>query len=115
MNNYLYPELTILGAGLSGLSLAYHYPGKSTIFEKLDKIGGTARTEEENGFYYDYGPHVSFTTDPYVISLFSQSTRTLIREAKPFNSYQGKEVSQEILKDMDKINVKDYSTRIKEE
>jgi protoporphyrinogen oxidase len=103
MKDNLYPELTILGAGLSGLSLAYHYPGKSTIFEKLDKIGGTARTEEENGFYYDYGPHVSFTTDPYVINLFSQSTRTLIREAKPFNSYQGKEFPHPVLHQLDTL------------
>jgi len=103
MNNYLYPELTILGAGFAGLSLAYHYPGRSVIFEKLNNIGGTARTEEENGFYYDYGPHVSFTTDPYIINLISQGTRTLIREAKPFNSYRGKEFPHPVLHHLDTL------------
>ena len=103
MDKGLLPELTILGAGLSGLSLAYHYPGKSIVYEKLDTIGGTARTEEANGFLYDYGPHVSFTDDPYVIGLLSKCTSVLDREAKPSNTYRGIEFPHPALFHLDKL------------
>lgn len=103
MNKDLLPELTIVGAGLSGLSLAYHYPGKSTIFEKLDTIGGTARTEEENGFFYDYGPHVSFTKDPYIIDLLSKRTPVFERDTKPLNTYRGIEFPHPALFHLDKL------------
>lgn len=103
MDKSLLPELTILGAGLSGLSLAYHYPGKSTIFEKLDTIGGTARTEEANGFLYDYGPHLSFTDDPYVIGLLSKRTSVFERDAKPANTYRGIEFPHPVLFHLDKL------------
>ena len=103
MDKSLLPELTILGAGLSGLSLAYHYPGKSTIFEKLDTIGGTARTEEANGLLYDYGPHLSFTDDPYVISLLSKCTSVFERDAKPSNTYRGIEFPHPVLFHLDKL------------
>ena len=103
MDRSLLPELTILGAGLSGLSLAYHYPGKSIVYEKLDTIGGTARTEEANGFLYDYGPHVSFTDDPYVIGLLSKRTSVLERDARPSNTYRGIEFPHPVLFHLDKL------------
>ena len=103
MNKYLLPELTILGAGLSGLSLAYHYPGRSAIFEKLNTIGGTARTEEENGFFYDYGPHLSFTKNSYIIELLSKCTPVFERDAKPLNTYRGIEFPHPALFHLDKL------------
>jgi len=103
MNKYLLPELTILGAGLSGLSLSYHYPGTSTIFEKLNTIGGTARTEEENGFFYDYGPHISFTKNPYIIGLLSKCTPVFERDAKPLNIYRGIEFPHPVLFHLNKL------------
>jgi protoporphyrinogen oxidase len=99
----LLPELTILGAGLSGLSLAYHYPGKSIVFDKLDVVGGTARTEEDGGFFYDYGPHVSFTNDPYVTTLLSKSTCVFEREARPANVYRGVEFPHPVLFHLDRL------------
>ncbi|MEM0135580.1 MAG: NAD(P)-binding protein [Thermoplasmatales archaeon] len=86
-----YPELIILGAGLSGLSVAYHYPGKSTIFEKGGKIGGTSSTEQYENFYFDHGPHVSFTKDKYIQDLLATHTPYVEKIARPMNSYRGKE------------------------
>ena len=103
MAKNLLPELTILGAGLSGLSLAYHYPGDSIVFEKLGTIGGTARTEEANGIFYDYGPHVSFTDDPYVMGLLSKCTPVVNREARPSNTYRGVEFPHPALFHLDKL------------
>jgi len=39
MNDNLFSELTIVGAGLNGLSLVYLYLENFIIFEKLNKIG----------------------------------------------------------------------------
>jgi protoporphyrinogen oxidase len=47
----------IIGAGPSGLSLAYHLQGDTLILEKEDRIGGLCRSYRyENGFF-DIGGH----------------------------------------------------------
>lgn len=62
-------KTVILGAGLAGLSAAYHLEGNYEIFEKKQKIGGIAATEETNGFFFDYGIHAIHTKDCYVLKL----------------------------------------------
>lgn len=67
-------ETIILGAGLSGLSLAYHLkPTKCEIFEKNNFVGGHIFSENRDGVIWDQGPHVSFTKNEYVRSLFAKS------------------------------------------
>jgi protoporphyrinogen oxidase len=66
-------HLTILGAGLSGLSCAYHFTGKSTVYEAKNSFGGTASSFSWQGFTFDYGPHLSFTKDEYVQGLFAKA------------------------------------------
>ena len=64
---------TILGAGLAGLSTAYHLGADSLIFEKHDHSGGHVHSTKINGFTWDEGPHVSFTKYDYVKKLFEES------------------------------------------
>jgi len=64
----------ILGAGLSGLSCSFHLGHKdSIVLEKAGNAYGHIRTEFREGFTWDEGPHVSFTTNDYVRSLFAES------------------------------------------
>lgn len=64
------PEKTvILGAGLAGLSAAYHLRDDYQIYEKEAKIGGITSSEEINGFIFDYGLHVLHTKNRYVLNL----------------------------------------------
>jgi protoporphyrinogen oxidase len=53
-------HLTILGAGIAGLSVGY-YAGKAgfpfTIIESENEIGGNCRTIQHNGFLFDSGAH----------------------------------------------------------
>lgn len=66
--------ITILGAGLAGLSCSYHLGHNNcTIFEACNSIGGHARTYNVDGFLWDEGPHVSFTSQSYVKALFEKS------------------------------------------
>ncbi|MEM4058828.1 MAG: FAD/NAD(P)-binding protein [Thermoplasmata archaeon] len=81
--------ITILDAGLSGLYVTYHYPGKSIIFLKYEKIGGTTCTINDHGFLYDYRPHVSFTKDPYIINLLLKFTSIFEKTVKLMNTFKG--------------------------
>jgi protoporphyrinogen oxidase len=54
----------IIGGGPAGLTAAYEltrYNHRPVVFEKYDKVGGIARTEEYKGFYFDMGGHRFFT------------------------------------------------------
>ena len=53
--------LLILGAGLAGLSAAYHAEKAGRpylLFEKNERAGGLVRTERVNGFSFDYTGHL---------------------------------------------------------
>lgn len=84
-------KLTIIGAGLSGLSCAYHFPDQSTIYEAREAVGGTASSMSWQGFTFDHGPHISFTKDPYVRDLLAKAVNGEFLTKKVLNSnyYQG--------------------------
>ncbi|MFH1288587.1 MAG: NAD(P)-binding protein [bacterium] len=52
--------IIILGAGLTGLSAAYHLNTNYHIFEKEDEVGGLCRSHIVNGFSFDYTGHLLF-------------------------------------------------------
>jgi protoporphyrinogen oxidase len=56
--------IAILGAGPAGLTAAYEFVKRNVqplILEKTNFIGGIARTESYNGYYFDIGGHRFFT------------------------------------------------------
>ncbi len=57
----------ILGAGLAGLSAAYH--GGGSVYEGSDRYGGTCISPRVNGYTFDLGIHVLHTRNEYVIGL----------------------------------------------
>ena len=63
----------ILGAGLCGLSAAYHLEeqGKTgyLILEREQEVGGLARTVTYNGFSFDRAIHVMYPRERYVSDL----------------------------------------------
>ncbi|MGB7118080.1 MAG: NAD(P)-binding protein, partial [Anaerolineales bacterium] len=57
-------KVVVIGAGPAGLTAAYEltkYNIRPLVYEKLDKVGGIARTEYCDGFYFDMGGHRFFT------------------------------------------------------
>lgn len=57
-------HVVVIGGGPAGLTAAYELTGldiPTTVFEKEDKVGGLARTEQYKGFYFDMGGHRFFT------------------------------------------------------
>ena len=59
----------IIGAGLAGLSAAYHLKDNYIILEKENRIGGLCRTEFIDGFGFDYAIHILYSSDPYATDL----------------------------------------------
>ncbi len=84
--------ITILGAGLAGLSCSFHLGHENCIlFERNSYAGGHIDSHHRDGFVWDEGPHVSFTKHPYVRELFEQSVNgdLLEYECKVSNWYRG--------------------------
>jgi UDP-galactopyranose mutase len=65
-------DYLILGAGITGLSLAYHLKEKNyAVYERDSRVGGMCKTVSKNGFYFDYGEHFIRADDNYVCNLIS--------------------------------------------
>ena len=67
-------NIMILGAGLSGIGLAYFLQNNEkieniTILEKSDSIGGLCRSIKKDGYTYDIGPHILFSKDKEMLEL----------------------------------------------
>lgn len=85
-------KITILGAGLAGISASYHIGHANCIvFEKNNYLGGHIHTEIKNGFTWDEGPHVSFTKHEYVKQLFAENVKHTYEEypVTTANYYKG--------------------------
>lgn len=75
----------IIGAGLAGLSTAYHLGKDYMIFEKEPRIGGLCKSFLKQGYTFDCAPHIFFTRDEYiktlVENLLGKNMATKIRKA----------------------------------
>jgi protoporphyrinogen oxidase len=70
-------DIVTVGGGPSGLAAAYEAVGhgaSTIVLERLDRLGGLARTEEFEGSRWDIGPHRFFTRNREVHDLFLQVT-----------------------------------------
>jgi oxygen-dependent protoporphyrinogen oxidase len=68
-------DIVILGAGLTGLTLAHYLKnsGKSVlILEKKGRPGGVINTRHENGFIYEEGPNTGVIKYGEVAELFDE-------------------------------------------
>src|SRR5712691_10983601 len=68
------PRIVIVGAGISGLSLAYRLQQLGpqldiTILEERDRPGGTVWTERRDGFQVEAGPNGFLDNKPSTLTL----------------------------------------------
>jgi protoporphyrinogen oxidase len=65
--------VVILGAGLTGLSTAYHITGKPKLLvERAQEVGGHARSTRWNGYTFDVTGHWLHLRDPRVCALVAE-------------------------------------------
>jgi len=86
-------ETLILGAGISGISAAYHLKVDnnvdSLIIERRSSYGGLLDNFVVNGFTFDTFVHFSFTKDQYVKKLFADSSDFFLHNPQPYNYFKG--------------------------
>lgn len=66
-------RLVVIGGGPSGMAAALEAVRQSAeplVLERLDRVGGLARTIERDGNRFDIGPHRFFTLNPEIKQLF---------------------------------------------
>jgi phytoene dehydrogenase-like protein len=71
------PSIAIIGAGLTGLSCAYHLEKSgftAQIFEKSSRPGGRIGSDVVDGFILDRGFQVVLSSYPEIIDLFDMTT-----------------------------------------
>lgn len=67
------PDIVIVGGGPAGLSAGLESTrvgARPIVLEKLDRVGGLARTTRHGGCLYDVGPHRFFTRNEEIHNLF---------------------------------------------
>ena len=69
--------MIILGAGLTGLSAAYHGGGK--IYEKTGQAGGNCISPRVKGYTFDLGIHVLHTKNEQVLNLLRSDLKLLLK------------------------------------
>jgi len=68
-------KITILGAGISGLSAAYWLQKAGwdiTVLEAAREPGGSMITQREEGFLIDYGPNSGLDTTPLISQMVAE-------------------------------------------
>nr|WP_319400460.1 protoporphyrinogen oxidase [uncultured Carboxylicivirga sp.] len=66
-------SVVVLGAGVTGLTLAHQLNKKHINFlvlEKKDRHGGVIHTKSKNGFVYESGPNTGVVSHPEAVALF---------------------------------------------
>ena len=70
-----HPSVTIVGAGVAGLTIAYQLGRRGyqvTVVEKNAVVGGLARTFHYGDFHFDTGPHRFHTENPRVAAFIRE-------------------------------------------
>jgi protoporphyrinogen oxidase len=71
--------IVILGAGIAGLSAAFHLKGKEyEIFEREEEVGGLCRSVTNDGFTFDYTGHLLNVSQPYTQKLLNDLLPNLL-------------------------------------
>jgi oxygen-dependent protoporphyrinogen oxidase len=72
-------KILIVGAGLTGLTTAFHLANrgeKVLVLEKNDRIGGQIQTLHKDGFVFETGPNTGSVSHPEVVELFAALSLT---------------------------------------
>lgn len=108
-------KITILGGGLSAVSLAYFMQDDErieeiTILEKEDDIGGLCRSIHKDGYTYDIGPHILFSKDKEMLQLMLDVTvQTNRRRRSNQIIHKGSYVQYPFENDLSKLSPEDLN------
>lgn len=111
----------IIGSGISGLVTAFELAKKGKnvrVYEKLEVVGGLARTEVVDGVSYDCGPHLFHTNNSEIKDYWLTLIKDQVREPDLYgaNLINGKAYEYPIsIESMEKQFTKDEIKIIKQQ
>ena len=111
----------IIGSGISGLVTAFELAKKGKnvrVYEKLEVVGGLARTEVVDGVSYDCGPHLFHTNNSEIRDYWLTLIKNQVREPDLYgaNLIKGKVYEYPIsIESMEKQFTKDEIKIIKQQ
>ena len=77
--------VAVIGAGITGLTCAWHLRKRGVnvvLLEKEDRIGGLIKTVEEDGFVFESGPNTGVVKYPEVAELFDDLQECQLETAR---------------------------------
>ena len=106
-------KVIILGAGLSGLSLAFFLQNNPQVdeielIEQENVCGGLCRSIKKDGYLYDIGPHVLFSKDKEALSVLESvlEDKNVLRRSNQI-IYKGRHVQFPFENDLSKLPEED--------
>ncbi len=98
-------RIAILGTGMAGLGAAHHLRenGRAcTLFDKKAYAGGHTMSHRRGGFVFDEGPHVSFTRNERLRSMFEKAVGGALLKVDAYidNYWQGHWVRHPVITNM---------------
>ena len=99
----------ILGAGPSGLAMALFLKDKTTVLEKENHPCGHASSFFDQGYTFDYGPHIMFSKNNEILDFMIASLGKNIKKRKRNNkiSYKGRLIKYPFENDLHSLPLED--------
>src|SRR4030067_2297329 len=99
----------ILGAGPSGLAMALFLKDKTTVLEKENHPCGHASSFFDQGYTFDYGPHIMFSKNNEILDFMIASLGKNIKKRKRNNkiSYKGRLIKYPFENDLHSLPLQD--------
>src|SRR5215510_9199481 len=97
-------NVAVIGGGLAGLTAANFLARAGfqvTLFEKSGAIGGRARTDVEQGFHFNLGPHALYCSGENITERAKEVS--FLRPIRDGEHYVGKRPSEFIFQSLPKI------------
>ncbi|HSX57847.1 MAG TPA: FAD-dependent oxidoreductase [Candidatus Saccharimonadales bacterium] len=99
----------ILGAGPSGLAMSMFLNEENTVLEKTDQPGGHAGSFIDQGYTFDYGPHIMFSKNKEILDFMIASLGKNVQKLKRNNkiSFKGKFIKYPFENDLSSLPIED--------
>ena len=99
----------IIGAGPSGLTMALFLKESYQVLEKESHPGGHASSFQEQGFTFDYGPHIMFSKNKRILDFMIASLGNNVHQSKRNNkiSFKGRLVKYPFENDLHSLPLGD--------
>lgn len=99
----------IIGAGPAGLTMAMFLKEPSTVLEQYDHPGGHASSFNDQGYTFDYGPHIMFSKNKKVLNFMIKSLGKNVDKCKRNNKiyFKGKLIKYPFENDLHSLPLQD--------